>query len=822
MRSKYYLLIIALFSTALSYAQNGKISGNIKDGFGKPLQAATVSLLNSNDSSVVKTTITDKAGAYEIVDVKDGNYIVGVSSVGYNKAFSKLFEFKQVSVQLSTLVINLQSRDLGNVTVTAKKPFIETKIDKTVVNVDASPTSAGATALEVLEKSPGITVDNDGNISLKGKNGVIVMIDGKPTYLSSADLANMLKNMPASALDQIEIMTNPSAKYDASGNSGIINIKTKKGRAAGFNGSVMVGGTMSIYKGDGNVYLTPKSQNSFNFNYRKNKINFFGNYNPNIFRGRNILDLSRKLIDETGDLKGYVDQQTHFKFGNNNHTLKLGLDYYADKKNVFGIVVSGFIFNGHPTPVTVTDTKDSNNNVENRMISTTDNNINFKNFTSNLNYKHSFDTAGQELTADFDFVTYSNTSDMFLTTDFYDPSYQPNAPSLLLQGHLPSGINIYSFKSDYSHPFKNGTFEAGIKSSYVTNDNKVFYQRELFDKTWVPDSRSNHFIYNENINAAYINLNRKVNKWSFQAGLRIENTIAKGHQLTNDSTFRRSFTDLFPTAFISYELNKNNQLTINYGRRINRPNYQDLNPFTYFLDTLTYRVGNPYLLPQFTHNIELSYSLKSKYIASFNFTSTTDVISQVFRQDIEKKITYNTSENVASFKNIGLSLTIPVTITNWWNLNFFTNIYNNHYVGIYNTRPIDLSYSTFMINATNSFTLSKAKGLTAELSGFYRYKTVDQLSVIQPFGQITLGLQKQVIKGKGTVRLNIRDPFAWQKFSGLTAYDNIYVHFFARPDIRQVTATFTYRFGKSTPQSQPRKRANGAQDEQSRVGQGGN
>src|SRR5438477_1214746 len=221
------------------------------------------------------------------------------------------------SVILPALVMTEQAKNLVGVTVTAKKPFIEAKIDKTVVNVDASPTSAGSTALEVLEKSPGITVDNDGNISLRGKAGVIVMIDGKPTYLSSADLANLLKNMPASALDQIEIMTNPSAKYDASGNSGVINIKTKKGRAAGFNGSVMAGITSSIFKPREALYLNPKSQNSINFNYRKNKLNFFGNYNPNFSRGKGNLVINRRFFDDNGNIAGYSDVDTRFKFGNN-------------------------------------------------------------------------------------------------------------------------------------------------------------------------------------------------------------------------------------------------------------------------------------------------------------------------------------------------------------------------------------------------------------------------------------------------------------------------------------------------------------------------
>src|SRR4030095_8453607 len=318
------------------------------------------------------------------------------------------------TINVPALVVSEQAKDLGGVTVTAKKPFIEARPDKTIVNVDASPTSAGATVLELLEKSPGMTVDNDGNISLRGKAGVIIMIDGKPTYLSATDLANMLKNMPASALDQIEIMTNPSSKYDASGNSGIINIKTKKGKNNGFNGSIMLGATTSFYSPDKALYLIPKTQNSFNFNWRKNKINFFGNYNPNVFRGMNRLSLDSRFMDENYNNTGYNFTETRFKFGNNNHTWKMGLDWYADKKNIFGIVVSGFTFRGHPTPVSVADLVDENMQLETRLVSSTDNKLKFQNGTLNLNWKHTFDTMGKEITADFDYVVYDNVSDMLL------------------------------------------------------------------------------------------------------------------------------------------------------------------------------------------------------------------------------------------------------------------------------------------------------------------------------------------------------------------------------------------------------------------------
>lgn len=819
MRKISTLIVFALIGFAVK-AQT-KISGVVKDEQGKALAASTVSLIKAKDSSLVKVAVSDQSGTYEFINIKEGNYLLSASSVGYSKTFSSSFDVKGNSISLPDLSLKQTSKDLSNVTITAKKPFVETKLDKTIVNVEASPTSAGATAMDILEKSPGVSVDNDGNISLRGKQGVIVMVDGKPTYLSPNDLANMLKNLPASALDQIEIMTNPSSKYDASGNSGIINIKTKKGKNNGFNGSLQLGASSSIFRQDGETYFMPKTQNSFNFNYRKNKINFFGSYNPNFFRGRGEMNINSKQIDpHDGLLKGYNDQETKFKFGNFNQTLKLGVDWYANKKNVFGVVASGFLFNGHPTPTTIADISDLNHDLEARLITHASNKIRFENFTGNLNWKHSFDSTGKELTADFDYVKYYQLSDQSLSTDIYDGAFQKNG-NTELKGHIPSHIDIYSFKTDYTKPFTNGRLEAGIKTSYVRNDNLVDYQNRYDGGNWLHDNiRSNHFIYEENINAAYVNLNRKLNKWTLQGGLRVENTIAKGNQVTSKTTFSRNITDLFPTAFVSYELNKKNTLSLSYGRRINRPNYRDLNPFIFFLDTLSYRQGNPNLKPQYTNNIELTHALLGKFITTLSYNKTHDVISDVIKpaEGSDGKIKFLTPDNVAALKNMALSLTIPVKPAKWWNVNVFTTVYNNHYTGVYDTINIDLSFTSFMVNLTNSFTI--AKGFTAELSGFYRYKSIEELTQLDPIYQMSIGFQKQVMQGKGALRLNIRDPFAWQAYSGLNQYGYVDMKFKNRFDSRQITASFTLRFGKQT-QPQQRRRSGSSQEEQSRVGSAG-
>jgi outer membrane receptor protein involved in Fe transport len=402
-----------------------------------------------------------------------------------------------------------------------------------------------------------------------------------------------------------------------------------------------------------------------------------------------------------------------------------------------------------------------------------------------------------------------------LTTDVFNENAANNS-RLLLRGNLPSDIYIYTLKSDYVFPFKKGKVETGVKSSYVKNVTVAEYARLVTDK-WMDDDRSNEFVFEENINAAYVNLQQQLKKWTFQAGLRYENTNAKGMQVTSGTSFTRHLHSLFPSAFTSYALDKNNSLTVSYSRRINRPNYKDLNPFIYFLDSLTYAIGNPNLKPQYTHRAEVSHAFKSKFITTFSYSNTTDVIAQILRQKPDERITYVSRENVARFRNIALSVTAPLKITKWWNANFYGNVYNNRYQGIYENTAIDAAYTSFMLNITNSLKLGR--GYSAEVSGFYQHKGFNQLTYMMPMYQMSAGVQKKVLGEKGTLRVNVRDPFAWQRFSGITRYGDLYFHERNRPDTRQVSMSFSYRFGKNAqPGQTPSRRNSSSQEEQNRVG----
>jgi hypothetical protein len=431
-----------------------------------------------------------------------------------------------------------------------------------------------------------------------------------------------------------------------------------------------------------------------------------------------------------------------------------------------------------------------------------------------------FDKTNKELTFDLDHLKYISRNSLRSDNYSYSKAGTVLGEPYLLRGDLPSDITIFSGKVDYTMPLKkNARFEAGAKSSYVETDNDARYSYWLQQNlTWAPDRRSNHFVYEENINAVYVNGNKQIKKWGVQLGLRLENTNAKGKQLTNGQAFDRNYTQLFPTSFISYALNKQNNFGLSYGRRIERPNYQDMNPFQQFLDQYTYSEGNPYLTPQFTHNIELSHNYKGQLNTSINWTRTTDIISDVVIQNDTTRVSFRTKRNLANRRNVGISVSLNKPITKVWSLSAFTNVFNNFFEGRINNAPISADYTAFTFNMNNQFKFKKA--WSAELSGFFRSKMLEGgINIAQPMGMVALGGSKQILKNKGTVRVNIRDPFLFQQFRGHINYDNVDLRIRGLSDSRQLSVNFTYRFGKNQNNIPQIKRRVASQEEQNRVGQ---
>jgi iron complex outermembrane recepter protein len=817
-------LLGALSVVFLSQAQTAKtrISGSVIDGSQKTIEAATIALLRAKDSSIAKYSVADKNGNYAFENIGAGKYMVMISASGHQKGYTESFEVSASNPVISLRKLELipASRTMAGVTVTAKKPLIEQKIDRTVVNVEASITNAGNTALEVLEKSPGVSVDRDGNISLKGKEGVMVLIDGRPTQLGGTDLANLLRNMNASQLDQIEIMTNPPAKYDAAGNAGIINIKTKKNRQMGYNGSA------SVNYGQG---FLPKVNESFNFNYRQNKWNLFTNLNHGYRERNNRLDINRNFINaNTKEIVSNFDQQARMKSEGTSYNAKLGADYFASKNTTIGVVFSGFSNDNSNLNRNTTNILKLGELSQTKALSQSDRN--FKNFSTNLNFRKILDTTGKELTADLDYITYDGKNTQSLSNYYFDGGGHETFKGDTLYGRLPQGINIYSGKIDYTMPLKKGArFDAGLKASYVKTNANAIYDTVSYGAVLPDLSRTNGFDYEENINAAYVNLSGPLGKkWSGQLGLRLENTISKGYSsgysfndntnsfYPSDTSFNRNYTQLFPTAFLQYKMNEKNNFVLNYGRRIRRPNYQSLNPFIEYLDRYTYQQGNPNLKPQFSHNIELTHSFKGFFNTTLNYSKTTDIIQQTLEQIDSTNKTFVRQSNIASQRQLGLAINTNIPVTKWWRSNIYINVYNNFFEGLINNTQVSIDATTFNVSGSQQFTITKT--LTAEAGGWFRTGGVEGVFVTNPMGGLNLGFSQQVIKGKGTIRLSVNDLLWSQKFKATSKYGTVDVSIRERGDSRVVNLGFSYRFSKGKMNGGPKRRASSATDEQSRVG----
>ena len=808
-------LLIALAIGSISLAQGtGKITGSIKDGGNqKIIDAASISLIKAADSSTVKVALADKDGNFVFENIKDGSYLVIATSISHSKVYSKTFILSSAvrSFNVGVLQLEMVNKNLKEVVVTSKKLMIERKIDKTVVNVDAAISNEGSTALEVLEKSPGVTVDKDGNISLKGKQGVLIMLDGKPSYLTGPELANLLRAMPSNTLDQIEIMTNPSAKYDAAGNSGIINIKTKKNKQKGFNGSVNVAYGQGVYE---------KTNNSLNLNYRNGKFNVFGNIGGNYRENFQQLNIKRKYKNADGSLNAIFEQTSNEMRFNSNYNAKIGADFYASKNTTIGVVLTGFTTPSSQVGDNISYLKSNTGVVDSIVAADRSEKSRWKNGAININFRHQYDTTGREITADVDYLTYNSHRDQVFSNTSYTPIWSVKN-SDILSGELPSVINIYTGKIDYTHPLKNGIkLESGLKTSFVETDNTAGYYNIVgLNKT--PDyEKTNKFVYKENINAAYLNMNKQIKKWGVQAGLRLENTNYQGHQFGNpqrrDSAFKKSYTGLFPTMFVSYNANEKNQFGFSYGRRINRPDYEDLNPFLFFLDKYTYGSGNPFLRPSYAHTFELSHTFNQWLTTTANYANTKDLFNETFEQKGYATIVKQGNFGRANSASLSVSAQIPVA--KWWTSIVYTELNYNDYKGLLNGEDLHVQGGNYLINVNNQFKFNK--GWSAEISGFYRTSGIEGQIIIKPMGQLTAGVQKQILKNKGTVKLNVRDILYTMKAKGNINFQRTEASFYQERDSRVATLSFGYRFGKPFKGITKRK-TGGAGSEQNRV-KGGN
>ncbi|MES2733271.1 MAG: TonB-dependent receptor [Bacteroidota bacterium] len=813
MKSFAFLLLL-VFATLPVSAQTPEktIYGTVKDLQNEAIPGATVYLHRAADSVLVMAGTSNSSGKFEFKGLTKQVYYLRVSSVGsasYSGG-SLTIDEQHPTISLPAILLSPSQMMLKEVTVAAKRPLLEQDIDKTIVNVEAMIGSASSNTLEVLAKTPGITVGTDGEISLNGKSGVLVLIDGRQTYLSGQDLAAYLRSLPGGSLNKLELMTNPPAKYDAAG-SAIINIRLKRNRTPGFTGDVVA----SYSQGK-----TARGNEVLNLNLNRNKINLFasagysqdGNYTDDFYH--------RTFYESNSTSTSSVQLQNHDRYTSQGVTTRLGMDYAASPKTTYGFLVS---YQNQPKQEELTYTNKSFNtsqSLDSTGSGVTNSDYSWENVSANLNYQHRFGQAGREITADLNYLSYRSNSHQRLNNSVLLPDGTLSNQHEFLYV-LPSDILIYTAKADYVHPLANkAVLEVGFKSSLVSTDNDSQYYTVTTVVNRPNYGQSNHFIYWENINAAYVNTRKEWRRIALQAGLRLENTQANGHQLGNaevaESSFDKLYTRVFPTAFVRYKLDTAGlyTLAISVARRINRPNYQLLNPFVFFQDTYSYTSGNPLLKPQYHYQYELKYQHESYLGIALQYNHFTDVIFQMTQ--VDGNLFFTRPNNVAKGYILALAVNLSLTPTKWWRFNTNLTFANLTLRGQAYSEKLATNINNARLNVVNQFNFKK--GWSAELTGYYSTKALAGQRVTDPRYRVGAAIQKKVLKEKGSVRLVMEDIFhSWQQNDRTVSLRQADAYHINQSDTRRIGLAFTYRFGKETFARKRHHTDNAADTEKGRV-----
>lgn len=776
-----------LFFVSFQAVAQGVLKGKITDENQKQISFANVALLKEDGKTLITGLVSDSLGIFSVKTPDAGKYVIRINTLGFVQHTTDVFEVGSASFSKDFGVIQLkeEKKKLNDVTVTALRPTITMRPDKMIVSVEGTAMAAGNTAYAVLAKTPGVFIDQDGNIQLNGRAGVTVMIDGKQTYLSARDLRNMLESMPAENLKNIEIITNPSAKYDAEGTSGILNINLKKNDRFGINGSVFAGHN---FNGKHHGYTT-----GGNINYKNGKWSSYASLDfSQRIGGREgvftrIFDGSQKVFfDQTTNGKYKNIGPPGIRFGsdyslNNNHSIGFNARYATNtgREEFFS---QTFIGNAPKTPATRIDAANYSKNT-------------WTNYAGNLHYLGKLDTVGSTLTADLDYVKIKNQG----TLNFYNyyTNISNNSVSTdLLSSNIPNGYDIYAGKIDYSKVYKNGMkIETGVKASRVISDNDARFYTNNSGTPVLDPKRTNHFNYKETIYAGYINWIGNITKnLSLQAGIRGENTKSLGTSYTTGKVTPNEYFNLFPSFFLQQQVSKDYAISFNYTRRLTRPNYGSLNPFRFYRDPYTWVEGNPYLRPSYADVVSLNQVLKKTYTLQLNYVRTKDVMSEmVFIVPDSAQTIYSTA-NVNTTKNASAALIAPLRIAKKWDaMNTLLTSYTQLDV-LAGTQLVHREQIFYMIQSNHTIVFPKAIRFEANI--LYRSQAISGLYTLDPWLRVDLGLRKSFLNKKLELAFNVSDVFKSQRLKFKTQIGNNINDFDQYMRFRSFATTLRWNFSK--------------------------
>jgi hypothetical protein len=799
------VLIYLLGISTLAAKDVSKISGKLVDQAGNAIPFANVALIDATAGGLVDGTVSTEAGVFLIETVKTGKVKLVISSIGFKLFESASFELISGMLKdMGTLVIEDEMTGLGEVTVQSTRPEIIIEADKTIVNVEGTVMAEGSNVLDVIGRAPGIYVDQDGIINLNGRAGVVVMINDRQTYMSATDLANFLRAMPADNVKSLEVINNPSARFDAEGSAGVINIVLKKNDVDGVFGNIQGGGQYNgLWAPIGGVAL----------NVKKGKWTTNANLNYNEYAIFNDLEIDRNFVLPEGlsnfsqnsritqrDKNLFFSGAANYEF-NKNHNL--GLNVQASNSNDINFVPS---FTEISSPLA---TENSFLESENDAAGHSDR------FFGNIHYEGKLDTMGTKITSDIDFTRMNSDSEALLSNLSYtgQNSEMGTRDQILTLNDMY--YTIFTAKVDFIKPLKNGsTFESGLKGSWVKSDNNLDLSRAREDGEFTPDPSSNQFIYHENVLAAYASYKGKFSdKLSFQAGLRGEYSDIEGNSVTLNQINSQNYFNLFPSAFVQHQVSENYQIVYTANRRITRPNYRLLNPFVNYIDPLTTEQGNPNLMPQYSNNFEMNHVVKGMYQFTIGYAETQDAFMQVFIQNQEARTTTTFTDNFDKTQNANVRAIVPVTIKKWWETSNMVQVNYNRFKSQIGDDLLDNSQTSFMVRSQHNFILPK--GFKLEVMGMYLGPQIWGQGFIEGFGWVDAGVTKTILKDKLTIAVNGTDLFRTQIIRANVDFADIDTSFEQYRSNQGVRFTLRYRFAKGD--SFRVNNSTGSEEEQKRL-----
>ncbi|OCX53724.1 hypothetical protein BEL04_05380 [Mucilaginibacter sp. PPCGB 2223] len=800
------LLFAAILYPVLSSAQ-GVIKGRVTDEMRSPLPSVVIRLKKLPDTVVYKIELTNPSGNFSFNNLPRGHYVLRADLLGYQpvvKAGLVIGPADSVT-DVGVLLLNLSSTLLNEVSVKAQAPLIEKQIDKTVVHVEQNIANTGTNALELLKKLPGVQVSSDGQITLNGKSGVNITIDGKTTWLSADDLANLLTNMPSSDIRQIEIMTNPSAKYDAEGTGGIINLIRKKNNKSGLNGSV----TGTFGQGYFSWY-----KSGLVLNYKTNRYNLYLNNSYGCNKGLNVSNVTSDILNGSILTAEQVSTNTGITV-NKAYNSSGGLDLYLSKNTT--LTLSGSIsdrrYSNHLTSVmTVADGHLNPTGSENFSALNADKPLNF---TTGLQLLHKPDTAGRQWSADADYSGYLYEPGQHNTALNYDPSGSFTGQDKVFIDESRT-LHIFGARVDYAQPLPgNGKLETGLKSSYVKAFNNSTYYHQLGIQSVVDPALGDNNISSENINAGYVNFNRQFQKLTVQAGLRTEQTVMKGQQLYTNASVDQHYFELFPTVFLNYKLNDHNTVNFQFGRRVDRPDYHELVPFRRPLSSTIYFEGNPNLKPDLNWHSELTWSWRNRFFVTAAYDIDRNYLRTLYYLDSNKTTITRRPTNVQGAHSWNVDFSYNHEPFKWLTTNTTITIYQNLFNGSADGFSLDdPGFATIDLVSNNSFRCSD--NLSAEADFEYESRRQFVGSVFGAYATLNLALKQKLIHDQGSVTINANNVLNSESRGATDHYQNLNQYGYSYFYTRSVSITFSYRFG-SGKLTKTQNRS-GSAEEQNRAG----